>query len=90
MLIKALTEQSGHRLRIRQAALAQQLGHSTCRNPDAATELKQLQVKADGMLNIVPFDAASIKASEGSLNGVLEPRGLDYLINNAGIVGVSS
>jgi len=63
------------------------LAIASCRNPDAATELKQLQGKADG---IVPFDAASIKASSGSLNRVLEPRGLDYLINNAGIVGVSS
>jgi len=53
------------------------------------TELKQLQVKADGMLNIVPLDAASTKASAGSLNGVLEPRGLDYLINKTGTVGVS-
>ena len=44
------------------------------------------------MLHIVSLDvsdAASVKASAESLKGVLEPRGLDYLINNAAIVSVT-
>ncbi len=65
---------------------------ASCRDPNAATELNELQHKANGRLHIVSLDvsdAASVKASAESLKGVLEPRGLDYLINNAAIVSVT-
>ncbi|KAI0266191.1 NAD-P-binding protein [Gloeopeniophorella convolvens] len=62
---------------------------ATCRKPDAATALKGLETGAAGKLHVVPLDvsdSASIKASAESLKDLLEPQGLDYLINNAGVL----
>ncbi|KAI0266193.1 C-factor [Gloeopeniophorella convolvens] len=69
-------------------ASAENIVIATCRRPDAATALKALENGAAGKLHVAPLDVSdstSIKTSAESLKDLLEPQGLDYLINNAAV-----
>ncbi|KAH9852414.1 NAD-P-binding protein [Lenzites betulinus] len=63
---------------------------AACRTPDKAADLHALQTSAhQGKLRIVPLDVAnfdSIRALPAHLALILKDTGLDYLINNAGIL----
>jgi NAD(P)-dependent dehydrogenase (short-subunit alcohol dehydrogenase family) len=62
---------------------------ATCRNPDNASALQLLKQKSGDSLHIVKLDAddeTSIKDAVKVVKGILGQRGLDYLLNNAGIV----
>lgn len=62
---------------------------AACRTPDKATALSALQESAKGTLHIVQLDTSdfdSVRALPAQLEPILGSIGLDYLINNAGIV----
>jgi NAD(P)-dependent dehydrogenase (short-subunit alcohol dehydrogenase family) len=62
---------------------------ATCRNPDTASALQLLKQKSDARLHIVKLDVddeKSIKDAAGIVEKMLGERGVDYLLNNAGIV----
>jgi NAD(P)-dependent dehydrogenase (short-subunit alcohol dehydrogenase family) len=62
---------------------------ATCRTPQSASLLRDLNPLSPGRLNICELDVsdpASITKSVDSANTVLADHGLDYLINNAGVV----
>ena len=64
---------------------------ATCRDPQNSSPLKELRTNAQGELHIVQLDVVDITSIETSVRAVekvLGGRGLDYLINNAGIVSV--
>ncbi|KAI0696079.1 hypothetical protein BC835DRAFT_1305760 [Cytidiella melzeri] len=62
---------------------------ATCRNTDKATALNDLsKLEAKGALHVLQLDTSSVASIEGilePLQDILGDRGLDYLINNAGI-----
>jgi NAD(P)-dependent dehydrogenase (short-subunit alcohol dehydrogenase family) len=61
---------------------------ATCRNPDGATELQQLQNDYSSRLAVLPLDV-NIKESFDGLNEVLNAiniQKIDILINNAGTI----
>lgn len=58
---------------------------ATCRNPETASALNSLS----GKLHVVKLDVddeVSIRNAAETISAILGDRGLDYLINNAGIV----
>ncbi len=62
---------------------------AACRTPDKATTLSALKDAAKGTLHIVQLDTSdfdSVRALPAQLEPILGSTGLDYLINNAGIV----
>lgn len=62
---------------------------AACRSPETATALRDLDATAKGTLHTVKLDVSDsdgVQASAKELEPVLEETGLDYLINNAGIV----
>jgi len=59
---------------------------ATARNPDSATDLKALQAKSHGRIEIVPLDVADQKSIQAAGEAVkAKTKKLDVLINNAGI-----
>lgn len=58
---------------------------ATCRNPDAATSLQELQATYNG-LQIMPLDVADFAAID-ALASELGGRPIDVLVNNAGLFG---
>jgi len=58
---------------------------ATCRNPDAATSLQELQATYNG-LQIMPLDVADFAAID-ELASELGGRPIDVLVNNAGLFG---
>lgn len=59
------------------------------RNPSQATALKALSDSAKGRVHLITLDIsnkASVQASVTETEAILKDRGVDYLINNAGIV----
>ena len=69
-------------------ALKPQILIATCRNPDAAFELKELQ-KSNNNLHILKHDMSQI-AEHAQIaketNDILKGEGLNMLINNAGVL----
>ncbi|KAH9852405.1 NAD-P-binding protein [Lenzites betulinus] len=62
---------------------------AACRTPDKATALRGLTGTAKGTLHIIPLDVRdfdSIRASVNVVQAILNDTGLDYLVNNAGIL----
>lgn len=62
---------------------------AACRTPNKATALSALKESAKGTLHIVQLDTSdfdSVRALPAQLEPILGSIGLDYLINNAGIV----
>lgn len=65
---------------------------AACRNPETATTLGELNATAKGTLHTVKLDVSdsdNVQASAKELEPILGETGLDYLINNAGIVRTS-
>ncbi|VDB97663.1 unnamed protein product [Peniophora sp. CBMAI 1063] len=61
---------------------------ATCRNPDAATDLKALGKAAQGQLHVFALDTAdstSISSAPEHARAALGERGLDYLLCNAAV-----
>ncbi|KAI0653034.1 NAD-P-binding protein [Cubamyces menziesii] len=61
---------------------------ATCRNPEKATELRDLQADAKGTLHVFKLDVDDfdgVRASAQDLSAILGDTGLDYLISNAGV-----
>ncbi|KAI0639845.1 NAD-P-binding protein [Trametes polyzona] len=61
---------------------------ATCRTPATATALNALAESAKGRLHVVPLDITndqSVKDSVQKVASILGDRGIDYLINNAGV-----
>lgn len=63
---------------------------ATARSPDKAAELRRLQAaSAAGSIEIVELDVRNPKSVASAVKvveSILQNRGLDYLISNAGIV----
>ncbi len=62
--------------------------YATCRNPEAATDLNNLQPAYPDSLVVLPMDvisAEAIRSVAHTINGL--ESGLDLLINNAGVGG---
>ena len=62
---------------------------AACRSPEKATALHALKSTSKGQLRLVQMDTGdfdSIRASFGQVEPILADIGLDYLINNAGVV----
>ncbi|KAH9852411.1 NAD-P-binding protein [Lenzites betulinus] len=62
---------------------------AACRNPDKATALRELKSASQGTLHIIQIDVSdfdSVRAAAPQLEKLLGETGLDYLINNAGVV----
>ncbi|RPD60419.1 NAD(P)-binding protein [Lentinus tigrinus ALCF2SS1-7] len=62
---------------------------AACRNPEKASALQGLKDGSKGTLHVVKIDvndAASIHASFPEVASIVGEHGLDYLINNAGIL----
>ena len=62
---------------------------ATCRNPEKATELRDLQADAKGTLHVFKLDVDDfdgVRDSAQDLSAILGDTGLDYLISNAGVV----
>ncbi|TFY79838.1 hypothetical protein EWM64_g4173 [Hericium alpestre] len=62
---------------------------ATCRNPSGASALQELKKTSEGRLHLVQLDAnnaESIQASVSEAEKILGSRGLNYLVNNAGVV----
>jgi NAD(P)-dependent dehydrogenase (short-subunit alcohol dehydrogenase family) len=63
--------------------------YAACRDPDSASELRQLADASGDKLQILALDVtklASIKAAAAELDG----KAIDLLLNNAGFMGASS
>ncbi|KAI9068437.1 NAD-P-binding protein [Trametes sanguinea] len=61
---------------------------ATCRNPEGAHGLTELQDSAPGRLDVLRLDLDdfdAVRASAPQLDAILGETGLDYLVNNAGI-----
>ncbi|RDX43549.1 NAD(P)-binding protein [Lentinus brumalis] len=61
---------------------------AACRNPAKATELQELAKKAGGKVHVIELDVSdkeSINKAAKEVSGVLGGKGIDYLVNNAGI-----
>ena len=62
---------------------------ATCRDPSKASALKSLSDGAPGLVHIVPMDTSnfeSIRSAAKQVTDIIGTKGIDYLINNAGIV----
>ena len=62
---------------------------AACRSPSNASALQDLTVSAGGRLHVLRLDvndAESIKDAAGKAAQIVGDKGIDYLINNAGIV----
>ncbi|OJT08358.1 hypothetical protein TRAPUB_743 [Trametes pubescens] len=62
-----------------------------CRTPEKATALNGLKSGAKGTLHVIQLDVAdfdSVRAVLKAITPILGESGLDYLINNAGIVRI--
>lgn len=62
---------------------------AACRNPDKADALNALQSSARGSLHVIRLEVTdfdSVRAVRQAIAPILGERGLDYLVNNAGIV----
>lgn len=62
---------------------------TTCRNPAKATSLQEVIKPAPGRAHLVPLDVntdESIDAAAKEVAKVLDGVGLNYLLNNAGIM----
>ncbi|KAI0653048.1 NAD-P-binding protein [Cubamyces menziesii] len=62
---------------------------AACRSPEKATALHALKSTSKGQLRLVQMDTGdfdSIRASFGQVEPILADIGLDYLINNAGVI----
>jgi NAD(P)-dependent dehydrogenase (short-subunit alcohol dehydrogenase family) len=60
--------------------------YAACRDPDSASELRQLADSSDHKLQILALDVtelASVKAAAAELDG----QAIDLLLNNAGVMG---
>lgn len=71
------------------AASPQNLVIASCRNPDAATDLKAIVSEAKGTVHVVPLDVSdleSVKGVEKYVKEIIGEEPLDYLLNNAAIV----
>lgn len=65
---------------------------ASCRSPESAIDLNGLVDTAKGELHIVKLDVAteeSIEAAAIEVDKILNGKGLDYLLNNAGVVSHS-
>ena len=63
---------------------------ATCRSPSKADALQALTASSGGRLHVLPLDvddAASITSAVQAAEKIVGDKGIDYLINNAGIVG---
>ncbi|KAI0353991.1 NAD-P-binding protein [Trametes cingulata] len=63
---------------------------AACRNPSKADALEALKAEAAGTVHIVQIDVddpASTTSSTEMVTSLIGDLGLDYLINNAGIIG---
>lgn len=63
---------------------------ATARNPEKASELEALKSSSKAELHIIKLDVAneeSIRSGTEEAVRLLGDRGLDYLLNNAGVVG---
>lgn len=61
---------------------------ATARNPDQATSLQDIRSKLPQQLHILRLDVtdeSSIQQCAKEVEGILGERGLDYLLNNAGV-----
>lgn len=59
------------------------------RTPEKATALTDLKSATKGTLHVIKLDVsdfASVRASAKDIEAILGDSGLDYLINNAGVV----
>lgn len=59
------------------------------RTPEKATALLDLKSTAKGTLHVIKLDVGdfdSVRASAKNIEAILGDTGLDYLINNAGVV----
>ena len=65
---------------------------ASCRDPASADELNALKTQSNAQnLHIIQLDVTdeqSIKAAANSTSAILGDKGLDFLINNAGIVSL--
>lgn len=64
---------------------------ASCRDPENSNALQELRSEACGELHIIQLnvtDLTSIEASAKAVESILGAKGLDYLVNNAGIVSV--
>ena len=62
---------------------------AACRSPSNASALQDLTVSAGGRLHVLLLDvndAESIRDAAGKAAQIVGDRGIDYLINNAGVV----
>ncbi|TFK81889.1 NAD(P)-binding protein [Polyporus arcularius HHB13444] len=62
---------------------------AACRNPSKATELQELAAKASGRLHLVALDVTSKESINQAAEEVAKTfggKGIDYLVNNAGIL----
>ncbi|KAI0659978.1 NAD-P-binding protein [Cubamyces menziesii] len=62
---------------------------ATCRNPTQATALAQLAETAGGRLHIIQLDVSddtSVRRSVEQVSSIVGESGIDYLINNAGMI----
>ncbi|TFK89373.1 NAD(P)-binding protein [Polyporus arcularius HHB13444] len=61
---------------------------AACRNPAKATELQELAKKAGGKVHVVELDVSdkeSINKAAKEVSEILGGKGIDYLVNNAGV-----
>ena len=66
---------------------------AACRNPLKADALQELTVSASGRLHVVRLDVNDIQAVEDAARKaaqIVGEKGIDYLINNAGVVSPSN
>lgn len=63
---------------------------ASCRNPETAKDLSALKTnKPGGQLHIIKLDVIAeetIKDAAAGASSILGDKGLDYLLNNAGVV----
>lgn len=62
---------------------------AACRNPGSAVELSKVKESAKAQVHIVALDVtdeASIKNASNEVAEIVGDTGLDYLLNNAGVV----
>ncbi|RPD53683.1 NAD-P-binding protein [Lentinus tigrinus ALCF2SS1-6] len=61
---------------------------AACRNPSKASELQRLVDSAEGTLRLVALDVSdmeSISKAAQEVSGIVGDKGVDYLVNNAGV-----
>ena len=66
---------------------------AACRNPSKADALQGLTASSGGRLHVVRLDVNDIQSVEGAAREaaqIVGGKGIDYLINNAGVVSPSN